>query len=231
MDSPPQNSLSPEEESTGQPNPSFSIKPYLWQGGKIGPAFWTITGIISLIGNVILIAVVILLARQLTSIKTLVSDQLINGLYDDFVLMDQANIQTTVEVNSIIPVQFDLPVKTDTIVVLTQDTTISGARVSLSTGGLSIYSAPTDIILPAGTNLPIALDITVPVDTTVPVTLQVPVNIPLNQTELHKPFVGLQNVVSPYRSLLNQSSTTWQQVICGQPANGLCKWLFQSSGE
>jgi hypothetical protein len=88
-------------------------------------------------------------------------------------------------------VKFDLPVKTNTTVTLTEDTFIKGASVSLATSGLSIISAPTDITLPAGAVLPIALNISIPVNATVLV------DIPLNQTELREPFNGLQNVLQP----------------------------------
>ncbi|MEN6408318.1 MAG: hypothetical protein ABFD44_01235 [Anaerolineaceae bacterium] len=189
------------------------------------PTFWTITGTISLIVNLILIVALMIMTRQLFNIKALVSDQLVDGLYQNFVKMDEAKIQTTVQVNSQIPVKFDLPVKTNTEVTLTQDTSIYGAKVTLNTGGLTITDAPADIILPAGTRLPIALNITVPVDASVPVALTVPVDIPLNQTELHEPFVGLQEVVKPYRDWLQAFPSSWQEVLCGSPAPNWCKKL------
>lgn len=168
----------------------------------MAPAFWTVASILSLTVNVILIIVLLVLARELFTIKGLVGDGLLGGLYENFILMDRAHIKTTIEVKADVPVEFTLPVKTNTTVQLTEDTRIEGARVTLNTGGLNILSAPTNIILPAGTNLPIALDITVPVNTTIPITLQVPVDIPLEETELHTPFVGLQGVVDDYYWML-----------------------------
>lgn len=195
---------------------------WLWQG-QIGPAFWTITGILSLVVNVILIIALIILGQQLFDLKKIMSEQLISGLYNNFVKMDQAHIQTTIKINTTIPVKFDLPVKTNTTVTLTQDTTIKGTRVSLSTGGLTILSAPTNITLPAGTILPIALDISVPVSTTVPVILTVPVDIPLDQTQLHEPFTGLQEVLQPYRSLLSGLPNSWNDLLCKKDETGQCQ--------
>jgi hypothetical protein len=194
---------------------------WLWQS-QIFPAFWTVTGVLSLTVNIILIIILLSLGQELFSIKQLVSNQLINGLHENFVKMDQARISTTVIVDSTIPVQFTLPVKTNTTVILTKDTTITKAHVSVFTGGLTINNALADIVLPAGTNLPIALDISV-VDTTVPVKLTVPVNIPLNQTELHEPFVGLQNVVSPYKSLLDNLPNSWDEIFCTRGPLGKCQ--------
>jgi hypothetical protein len=137
--------------------------------------------------------------------------------------MDQAHIQTTIKIDTTIPVQFDLPVKTNTTVTLTDATFIKGTSVSLSTGGLSIVSAPTDITLSAGTKLPIALNISVPVNTTIPVVLSVPIDIPPNQTELHAPFNGLQNVLQPYRTLLNGLPNSWSETFSAKDAQGHCQ--------
>ena len=201
------------------------FKRLVWQG-KIGPAFWTVSSLISVGVNVILIVVLIILAQQLFALKQLVSGQLIGGLHQNFVRMDQARISTTVLVSDTIPVQFELPVKTNTIVRLTEDTRLRGANVNLSTGGLTIRDAPANIVLPAGTELPIALDIVVPVNTRVPVELTVPVDIPLNQTELHAPFVGLQQVVSPYDQLLSPLPDSWQAVpLCSRGSGWICTLL------
>ncbi len=189
------------------------LPPLLWQG-KIAPAFWTVSSIISLTVNVILIAVLLIVGKQLFMLKSAVSP-LLDGLNENFVLMDNAKITTHVEVHDQIPVVFDLPVEANTSVVLSEDVLIRGARVNLMTGGLLIQNAPADIVLPKGTSLPIQLSIVVPVNTQVPVDLDVPVNIPLRETELHRPFVGLQQVVSPYQSLVNGLPNSWD-ALCNQ---------------
>ena len=201
----------------------------LFWRGKIGPAFWTVASIISLSVNIILVVLLILVGKQLFALKGLVANQLVGGLYENFVLMDQARISTTVTVDDTIPVKFDLPVVTNTTVQLTENTRIRGATVNLSTGGLTIRRAPADIVLPAGTSLPISLNIVVPVDTTVPVHLTVPVDIPLNQTELHKPFAGLLNVVAPYGKLLGSTPDSWQDTpLCTPWTDWVCGWLINS---
>lgn len=199
----------------------------LIRGERIGPAFWTITSVLSLVVNVILIVVLVVLASNLFAIKRLVNDQLIGGLYDNFVLMDNAHIRTTIPVKTSVPAKFDLPLKTNTTVILTKDTPVNGARVSLNGGYVNIYSAPTNIILPAGSQLPVQLDLTVPVDQQIPVELTVNVDIPLNQTELHQPFTGLQQVIGPYHTMLDQLPNSWTEIYCGQPPAAWCKNLFK----
>jgi hypothetical protein len=220
-----------------EPQPKKSIPPLLWQG-KVMPAFWTVTGILSLVVNVILIVVLVVLGRLLFDIKALVNDGLIGGLYQNFVLMDKAHIQTTIlveetiRVEDTIPVVFDLPLNTDTTVVLTEDTPIPDTFVHIKTDIISL-DAPAVVTLPKGTPLNINLDIVVPVNQTIPVVLnvpvklKVPVDIPLEATQLHQPFVGLQGVVSPYRTLLNNAPDGWEETpVCGPLTMWLCSWLF-----
>lgn len=181
---------------------------------KILPAFWSVGSALSILLNIILLVVVIVLVIQMSTIKEILTNEVVGGLYYNFLLMDQATIQTTVEVQDTIPVQFDLPLKKNTVVVLTEDTPITGATVTMNTGGLNIRSAPTNIILPEGTELPVRLNFTVPVDTEVPISLTVPVDIPLAETELHRPFVGLQEVVAPLFWMLLEPPESWPQATC-----------------
>ncbi len=188
---------------------------WIWQG-KFKKAIWSFSSGFSLILNFILIGLIIVLGRELFTLKKIVEDGVVGGLYYNFILMDQATISTTIEVQDNIPVQFDLLINQETTVILTQPTSVQGATVTLSTGGLNIVQAPTNIILPAGTKLPIKLDMVVPVNTTIPITLTVPVNIPLNQTELHIPFVGLQKVMAPFYDLLNNLPDSWGEFFTGK---------------
>jgi hypothetical protein len=112
-------------------------------------------------------------------------------------------------------------------VVLSQDTPITGATIFLN--GAAV---PLDLVLSEGTILNIQLDLTVPVSQTVPVILDVPVDltvpvdIPLNETELHQPFVGLQNVISPYYWQLSAPPNSWQETpLCALESDLLCSWL------
>jgi hypothetical protein len=87
---------------------------------------------------------------------------------------------------------------------------------------------PTDIVLRQGTKLNIFLDMNVPVDQvipvelTVPVQLTVPVDIPLDQTELHQPFVGLQEVLVPYIQLLDELPDSWSELLCNNLPESWC---------
>lgn len=210
-----------------------NVERYVWQG-KIGPAFWTVASVFSLAVNIFLIAILILVGRELFNLKSLVSTQLIGGLYKNFVRMDDAHIVTTIQVEDTIqvkdqiPVVFNLPLQQDTQVVLTRNAPVKNATIFLN--GAAV---PLDIILKEGTALDIRLDMTIPVSQSVPVVLNVPVNlsvpvdIPLNQTELHEPFLGLRDVVAPYNDLLKPPPDSWQETsFCSAGTGWLCRWIF-----
>ena len=196
-----------------------SVRPYIWQGGKWRPAFRRTAILISLIVNFVLVIVLLIVAQQLFTIKTTVDKRLFEGLYYNFILMDRAHIRTeiivsdSIQVSDTIPVVFDLPLQQGTQVILNQDTPIKNATIYLNN-----QPVPLDLTLRAGTPLHINLDLTVPVSQTVPVVLDVPVNlkvpidIPLEDTELHQPFIGLQEVISPYYWALHNLPQSWENV-------------------
>lgn len=195
---------------------------------RFGQAFWTVSSILSLVTNIILVVALIGLGRQLFTLKSIIEKQVLGGLYENFILMDEAHIRTTIPVSTQVPAKFDLPLKTDTQVILTEDTILQNATVaSLSTGGLTITNAPATIVLPRGTVLPVALELTVPVDQMIPVNLNVSVDIPLKQTDLHEPFVGLQEVVRPYYRMMADLPDNWNELLCGPQAVPLCGWIFK----
>jgi hypothetical protein len=186
---------------------------------SIMPVFWTVASIISLIVNFVLIIVVLALVSQIFTIKRLVAVDLLGGLYNNFALMDQSRIKTNIQIDTKVPAKFKIQLDQNTNVTLTEDTPISNAVVSVATGGLVIDRARSNIILPAGTQLPIHLVLTVPVDKTIPVTMDVPVDIALNKTDLHLPFIGLQQVVAPYYKALMNAPSSWSELFFGKDSS------------
>ena len=175
-------------------------------GFKFMQAFWTIASIMSFTVNIVLLVAFLFVLQNFSTIGIAVNDlssYLLGGLYNNFVKMDQAHIKTTIPVSKEIPVQFNLNVSGATNVTLSENVSISGALVTVNTGGLNINNARANIVLPKGTVLPIFIEnLVVPVDQKVLAELNVEVDIPLEQTELHEPFVGLKKVVEPFYCLL-----------------------------
>lgn len=212
-----------EATASNSPQPSKKEKSKTTDGHthRFGPPFWTIASILSFAVNLVLIIILLVVwlnaQRLVDSIGGAMNmgNFLLGGLHSNFEKMDRAHITATIPVQTEIPVKFDLQLNQQTNVVLSQDVTINNALVTVKTGGLNIVNALTTIVLPQGTNLPIVLNLTVPVDKMVPVTLNVDVDIPLEKTQLHDPFVGLQKVVEPFYCLVNPGALNLnQQPVC-----------------
>ena len=193
---------------------------------QFGPAFWTVTGLMSLAVNAVLIALVLILFGQVSQMKSMLGAvtnlqslplDTVRGLYKNFELMEKAHIVTQIPVSTTVPVKLDVCIKTGTQVIINQRVTIPDAKVTVQTGGLNITNATTRIELPADTVLPVNLDLCVPVETTIPVSLNVNVDIPLANTDLNAPFIGLKNVIAPLYCLLDkQALTDHNTLVCNE---------------
>lgn len=191
----------------GTPGP-ISAPPAPRAYPRFGPAFWTLTGILSLVVNGILIALVIYLLSSLGALQITASDAgagLLGRLFTNFEKMDRASITSSIPVDAQIPLSLNVPVRKTTSITLAADAVIPNARVQIRTAALNI-DAPAQVTLPAGTTLQVGLDFNLEVQDAVPVHLDVPVNIPLAQTQLHEPFTGLQDVVRPFYCLLEPNA-------------------------
>lgn len=177
---------------------------------KFLPAFWTIASVMSITVNVVLLIIVAILWQNLNTVGvtvTGISDQLLGGLYNNFVKMDNATIRTQIPVNADIPLNISVPVRTTTQITLAQAAVIQNAHVVINTGTVNI-NADATVTLPANTPLVVNLDFALPVQDTIPVSLLVDVNIPLKNTELSEPFNGLQDVVRPYYCLIKPGAAS-----------------------
>jgi len=213
----------PAATQSSAPAPASPAPDPVPQPTRLLRAFWTFTGVLSLIVNIVLIVILLVALRLLGALQLTANDQfsgVLGGLYLNFVKMDEATISTNIPVNAAIPLDIVVPVKTTTRIVLADATTINNAHVVINTGGVDI-DADAIVTLPAGTPLNVILDFPLPVKTDpnnnqiqVPISLNVPVNIPLKDTQLHDPFVGLQDVVKPYYCIV-EPNAVWNGIqIC-----------------
>lgn len=183
-------------------------------------ALWTLTSLISMVVNVVVIIVLIVLLWAYRDIQlpegvdTTMVNKLLSGLYSNFEKMDRATIETVIPVDAQIPLNITVPVQTTTQITLSETVNIPNAQVVINTGGLNINSSAR-VTLPAGTPLTVNLNFDLPLQDTIPVHLDVPVKIPMAETELHEPFVGLQDVVRPLYCLVEPNATGLDaQLVC-----------------
>jgi len=189
---------------------------------RLLPAFWTLASILSLAVNLVLIGI-------LLSLWMRPYDQfsgILGGLYNNFVKMDQATISANVPVQQSIPLNINVPVTIPTVtadITLTKAAEITNVGVQITEGGVTINALAAKVTLPVGTPLSVEIKnmppFNLPVQDQIPISLNIPVNIPLNQTQLHEPFFGLQEVVRPYYCLLEPNATFNGVLICSPLAN------------
>lgn len=155
-------------------------------------AFRDIAIIFSFAVNFVLVVVLLVVSipalRAVFALKTGLVEPLLSDLDSAFVDLGQATIDTAVQIDEPIPIQFDLPldqplpidfqlpIEQDTTVVLNAPVPLyMPARFNLPGGGGSINGS-VSLSLPAGMQLPIRLSMLVPVSQTIPVRMNVPVN-------------------------------------------------------
>jgi hypothetical protein len=164
-------------------------------------AFRDIAILFSFVTNFVLVVVLLVVSipalQTVFTLKTELVEPLLNNLDAAFLGLGEATIDTTVQIDEPIPIQFDLPldellqitfdltIEQDTTVVLQQAVPLYGmpAQFNLPGGG-GVINGNVSLALPVGLQLPIHLSMVVPVSQTIPVRLNVPVNetIPIQMT-------------------------------------------------
>ncbi len=187
------------------------------------PAFWTIASVLSMIVNVILIALILILFDMVGVLQRTANDQisgLVGGLYQNFVKMEQATITSNIPVDANIPLNIMVPVQArNETITLSQPADIQGVQIDIVTPGFTLHARNARVILPTGTPLNVNFDLELPVQNTIPVHLDVPVNIPLRETQLNEPFVGLQKVIEPWYCLVEPDALVMGEQICSPFVN------------
>lgn len=183
------------EETATEPEQKKSKKP--WE------AFKNFAIVFSFIINFVLILVLLLVAPIIIPIVSDVAVPIVGGLNESFVDMEKASIIQTITVTDEIPIGFTVNLHDNTVVTLTESVTLGSVptQFSLPGGGGAIYGAVT-LSLPAGLALPVELNVDVPISESIPIELPVDVLIPLNETELGKPFNQLKDLFGPIDALL-----------------------------
>lgn len=174
---------------------------WVWSG-KPWRAFKTFAIIFSFIMNFVLLLVLLIAAPLILPIVDSVAEPLVGGLSDSFVEMSDAKIIQTITVTDEIPINFTLPLETETEVVIVHAVPLNiPAQFTLPNGGGQI-NGNVSLELPEGLPLPVQLDLDVPVDQQIAIELPVDVEIPLQATELGGPFNTLRSLFEPLDRLI-----------------------------
>jgi hypothetical protein len=168
-------------------------------------AFKNVAVIFSFVANLGLIIALLLLLPLIKPLIDGTVKPLVGGLNQSFVEMNQASIRRTISVHDTIPIEFTVPLDTDSTVVLSKDVVLGDHPISMVLpGGGGYINGNVTLVLPAGLELPVALALDVPVKEDIPVDLEVAVEIPLRETELSTPFARLEGLFGPLVDQLNR---------------------------
>lgn len=168
--------------------------------------FWdaakTLSLVVSMFVNLILIVAVVILANQVGAIKMTLNNVL-GQLDEAFEGLGQAVISDTIKISQQVPVQFDLPLQQDTVVT-TQGPVPINTQATFSLGQFGSINGTVSLQLPTGTRLPVHLELTVPVSNSIPVIFDQPVTIPLAEKGLGPVVAKLRAALSPIIDLVHK---------------------------
>ena len=192
--------------------------------------------VVNLVLLIVLLALLVPAGRMLLVLRNGLLEPLVTDLDEAFVGLGQATIDTTVQIDESIPIDFilplrqsllidfELPIEEDTTVYLTEDVPLNvPATFTLPDGGGMIHGR-VSLSLPRGQPLPVHLSLEVPVDQQIPVNLDVPVSqqVPIRMdvpVTISLGESGLDTVVGELR----QSLVPAQRVVDTLPSRVL--WL------
>jgi hypothetical protein len=181
--------------------------------GKPWQAFKTFAILFSFTVNIILLIVLLLVAPLIIPIVDTIAKPIVGGLNSSFIDMSNASIVRTISVEDTMPISFTLPLEDRTNVVLAEAVPLNiPARFVLPGGGGAI-NGNVALNLPQGLVLPVELKLAVPVNQEIPVALDVAVEIPLQETELGRPFNTLRALFEPLNNLLIKLPSSNDELI------------------
>lgn len=167
-------------------------------------AFKNIAIIFSFMVNFVLVIVLLLIAGWvLFPAKTDVVEPMLDNLQGAINALDDATIVRTISIDEQVPINFTLPVRQATTVVLSQDVKLERPAQFIFPGGGGYIQGTVILTLPEGQELPIHLNMDVPVQNEIPVQFPVDVTIPLKETELNRVVIELNDILGPVRELLD----------------------------
>ncbi|CAG0928811.1 hypothetical protein TFLX_01075 [Thermoflexales bacterium] len=168
--------------------------------------FWdaakTLSLVVSMFVNVILIVAVVILANQVGAIKLTLANVL-GQLDSAFEGLGLAVISDTIKISQQVPVQFDLPLNQDTVVTTLGPVPIN-TQATFSLGQFGSINGTVSLQLPTGTSLPVHLELNVPVSSSIPVVFDQPIAIPLADKGLGPVVAKLRAALSPIIGLVQK---------------------------
>jgi len=179
---------------------------------RLGRFLWRFMVVFSFIVNLVLVLVLLGAGLLIFEIKNAIAEPLIGGLHSTAIGLRNATIDWTIPVRDNIPVNLDIELKTDTVVVLNAPVPLTVQAV-IDLPGLNAENVPATVSLelPAGLQLPVKLDVPVPVRERLDIALDVRAVIPLSETQLVDPINTLGLLFEPLAIALHNLPANWAE--------------------
>ncbi len=180
---------------------------------KIWLAFKNFAIVFSFIVNFVLVIVLLLSPKPLFSTKSEIAEPLLLDLDSAFAALGETTIRTTVQINHMLPISFDLPLQQQTAVILNESVPLQVPATFYLPGGGGAINGVVSLALPSGQALPVTLDFTIPVAAMVPVEFALPVEIELYKAGMGPAIDQLRSVFQPMTSFLQDLPDSPQEML------------------
>ncbi|MGC9398496.1 MAG: hypothetical protein ACP5HM_05100 [Anaerolineae bacterium] len=176
-------------------------------------AFKDIAIIFSFVMNFVLLMVLLLSPGPIFQAKSHIAEPLLADMDRAFAGLGETDIISTVHINEEPLIKFDLPIRQNIAVTLTEPVPLQVPATFFLPGGGGSINGTVYLKLPPGMRLPIDLQMTVPVSENVPITMSVPVTINLNEGGLEPAIIELRNVFSPINATLQSLPDSLEEIL------------------
>jgi hypothetical protein len=193
-----------EQEPEQEPSDHQEPEPQEKKKRHFGEALKNFAIIFSFIVNVILVLVLLISPFPTLVIVNGFVEPLLGDLDNAFAALGDTKIETNVDLQQPLDIQFDLPLEQDTNVVLTEPVPLQANATFFLPGGGGSINGTVSLSLPEGMQLPVSLSLMVPVETTIPVEMDVPVEIQLDEAGMGPAIEQLRGVFEPLNQMLDQ---------------------------
>ncbi len=180
---------------------------------KLWLAFKNFAILFSFVVNFVLIIVLLLSPDPIFGTKSEIAEPLLLDLDSAFEALGETTIRTTVQINHVLPISFDIPVQQQTSAILNQSIPLRvPATFHFPSGGGSI-NGMVSLELPNGQALPVTLDFNVPVETSIPVEFSIPVEIELYSAGMGPAIEQLRAVFKPITAFVQERPDSPQETL------------------
>ena len=180
---------------------------------KIWLAFKNFAILFSFVVNLVLIIILLLSPDPIFMTKSEIAEPILLDLDSAFTALGDTTIRTTVQINHLLPISFDLPLQEQTAVILNEAVPLRvPATFNLPSGGGSINGV-VSLELPSGQALPVTLDLVVPVESSIPIEFSVPVEIDLYTAGMGPAIEELRAVFQPLTKFVQELPNSPQEIL------------------